>query len=71
VIRPQPAKAPVNGIENLSMSDLAIWQQTENEANFRIGDNPGEIMLEDIAAENNSIGLLPGDRLSRYDLPLA
>ena len=27
VIRPQPAKAPVNGIENLSVSDLAISRQ--------------------------------------------
>jgi hypothetical protein len=30
----------------------------------------GEMMLEDIAAENDSIGLRPGRRLSRYDLPL-
>jgi hypothetical protein len=28
----------------------------------------GEIMLEGIAAENNSLGSVPGDKLHRYDL---
>ncbi len=29
----------------------------------------GEIMLEGIAVENNSLGSVPGDKLIRYDLP--